>query len=88
MPLEIPIFKMGCFYDKKLYQIGRERRDKKTTFQRRVFEKKIFTAVDKRPKKYVMKAAHMQLKKLDSDHQVTKMCVVAVRSTRTLSGGN
>ena len=26
MPLEIPIFKMGCFYDSKIYQIGKEER--------------------------------------------------------------
>ena len=71
MPLEIPIFKMGCFYEKKLFQIGSERRDKKTTFQRQEFEKKIFTAVDTRKKTYFMEVAHMQLKKLDSDHQVT-----------------
>ena len=26
MPLEIPIFKMGCFYDSKINQIGKEER--------------------------------------------------------------
>ena len=26
MPLEIPIFKMGCFYDRKIYQMGKEER--------------------------------------------------------------
>ena len=26
MPLEIPIFKMGCFYDSKIYKIGKEKR--------------------------------------------------------------